>query len=45
MKGKTPTAACRRCSRWTETGCACDDHKRCRDCNMPRCVLLAGRGA
>lgn len=42
--GKTPTAVCRRCRMWSDSGCLCNDHKRCRDCNMPRCVLLADRG-
>ena len=41
--GKTPTAVCRHCTQWQADGCTCSDFKRCRDCNMPRCVLLADR--
>lgn len=38
---KTPTAVCRHCRQWSAEGCGCTDYKRCRDCPMPRCVLLA----
>ena len=38
---KTPTAICRYCSQCTPAGeCSCTDHKKCKDCNIPRCVLL-----
>ena len=45
MKHKITTAACLRCTKYTDSGCICNDCKTCKDCPMPRCVLLADMGA
>ena len=35
------TAICRVCPEWKNGVCACEDHISCKECNIPRCVLLA----
>ena len=38
---KTSYAICKHCSQYVDGSCECEDYKRCRDCPMPRCVMLA----